>query len=501
MKRLLNRFFRFVGCVVVGGSLLIIALLVLTNVLPDLQGPTSAQLTATSRASSRTATQRAFVRASQSAQRTATAAVNMTETFAHGLTATSASATREAEEQKTATELAKNRAALSSHNTATAAVQETVAFANALRATSASATLEAVAQKTAEALLVETAVQAILATSVGKTQAAMATENVLSEMTAISAAATALAIRELTATSTATPTPTDTPTNTLTPTNTATPTSTYTPTHTLTPTSTPTHTPTDTPTNTLTPTNTASPTPTDTPTNTLTPTSTSTMTPTRTPRPTADPAAGTYHITRSGGVNVRSCASTSCSVVAQYQYGRSVRVTSFETGQTVGGDSRWARTSDGNYVHTSLLNRGEFSPTRTPRPTSTRRATRTPQPTRTPRPTADPAAGTYTVTRSVGANVRSCPKTSCNVVRQYQYGNTVGVTEFVTGDSVGGNSRWAKTSNGTYVHSSLLRRGTITSLVLRLAAERQAPPNNNPLQDLNHVTLKTLLKNLVAYNI
>lgn len=345
MRRLINRILRLIGCLVVAGVLLIGLLLLLPSIFPDLGGPTSAQLTATRSAVSRTATENAVVLATTRARLTVTAGPRMTEDYAKNLAATSVGATR-----------------------------------------------QAVAHATAEALLLETAVREILATSVSETQSVKATQQRIAGTTATSASQTAQAIRELTATSTPTltntptMTPTDTPTNTRTPTQTPTLTSTLTPTNTFTPTSTPsltptdtptatlTLTPTDTPTNTLTPTHTPTSTPTDTPTNTLTPTSASSPTPTRTPRPTTDPDAGTYHISRSGGVNVRSCASTSCSVVTQYQYGRTVRVVRFETGQEVGGDSRWARTRDGNYVHISLLTRGSppvtQSPTTRPRPTT-----------------------------------------------------------------------------------------------------------------------------------
>ena len=170
---------------------------------------------------------------------------------------------------------------------------------------------------------------------------------------------TLLLITQLTSANTlsVTLTPTITPTSTLTftPTNTPTNTLTFTPTHT--PSITPT--PTITPTSTLT--FTPSITPTDLPTNT--------PTPSRTPRPTADPDAGIWHIIRSGGVNVRSGASTSFSIVAQYEYGRNVQVVGLEIGQAVGGNTRWARTLDGNYIHVSLLNRGARPATATQRPT------------------------------------------------------------------------------------------------------------------------------------
>ena len=151
-------------------------------------------------------------------------------------------------------------------------------------------------------------------------------------------------------------------TATITPTSTLTFTPTNTPTNTLT--FTPTHTPSITPTPTITPTSTLTFTPSITPTDLPT----NTPTPSRTPRPTVDPDAGTWHIIRSGGVNVRSCASTSCSIVAQYQYGRNVEVVGLEIGQAVGGNTRWAKTSDGNFIHVSLLNRGARPPTVTPTP-------------------------------------------------------------------------------------------------------------------------------------
>lgn len=105
----------------------------------------------------------------------------------------------------------------------------------------------------------------------------------------------------------------------------------------------------------------------ETPSITPTDSPTDTPTPTRTPFPTADPESGTYHISRSGGVNVRSCASTSCSVVANYEFGKSLSVTGFENGQTIGGSSRWAKTITGDYIHSSLLTRGSPPATSTPK--------------------------------------------------------------------------------------------------------------------------------------
>ncbi len=125
--------------------------------------------------------------------------------------------------------------------------------------------------------------------------------------------------------------------------------------------------PTITPINTLTAT--PSITPTDSPTNI--------PTPSRTPRPTVDPESGTYYISRSGGVNVRSCASISCSVVAQFQFGKTVYVTGFEDGQTISGSSRWAKTDADDYIHSSLLTRGKPPVTATRKPEVTARTSST----------------------------------------------------------------------------------------------------------------------------
>lgn len=350
MKELVNRFLRIVGCAVVSGVLLYAVFLFLTQVLPALQGPTPEQMTATQRAAWSTATRRAIGRATMNAANTATIEVQMTASYEHGLTATNAVATRQAE-----------------------------------------------AQKTAEALLMETAVQNILATSAIETQVALAAQKAIAEMTATSASVTAQAIRELTATSTPTATPTQT--STPTPTSSSTPTSTSTP--------------------------------------------TTTLTPTRTPRPTADPNAGTYHAIRSRSVNVRSCPRTSCTIVDQFQLGESVQIVEIVTGDAVGGDSNWAKTKDGDYVHTSLLRRGTFSPTRTS----------------PPRPTADPDAGTYHVIRSGRVNVRSCASTTCSIVDQYEFGRYVQVDNIETGQAVGGDDRWARTFDGNYIHASMLRKG------------------------------------------
>lgn len=102
---------------------------------------------------------------------------------------------------------------------------------------------------------------------------------------------------------------------------------------------------------------------------TVTPTDmpSNTPTPSRTPFPTADPESGTYYISGSGGANVRSCASTSCAVESTFEFGRTLSVTRFEDGQSIGGNNRWARTISGDYIHSSLLTRGSLPATTTPR--------------------------------------------------------------------------------------------------------------------------------------
>jgi hypothetical protein len=91
-----------------------------------------------------------------------------------------------------------------------------------------------------------------------------------------------------------------------------------------------------------------------------------TSTPSRTPFPTADPESGTYYVSGAGGANVRSCASTSCAIESTFQFGKTLSVTGFEDGQNIGGNSRWARTISGDYIHSSLLTRGSPPATATP---------------------------------------------------------------------------------------------------------------------------------------
>ena len=377
MKRRIDWFLRFVGSVVVGGSLIIAVVLFLTQILPSLQGPTPEQLTATQHAAKSTATQHAISRATVNAGNTATAAVQKTASFEHGLTATSAAATR-----------------------------------------------QAVAQKTAEALLIETAVQEILATSASKTQSYVATQKMYAELTATSVSVTAQAIRELTATSTPTAT----------------------------------HTQTSTPT----PTSSSTPTPTSTPTNTLTPT--------RTPQPTADPNAGTYHASRSGSVNVRSCPRTSCTIVDQYQFGESVQVVEIVTGDAVGGDSSWAKTKDGDYIHTSLLRRGAFSPTRTPRPTVVRGESYTRM-----------SRQNWYVART--GNLRDGPGTTFDRAGGINYRKRVSVIGWKNGEVVSGSARWYVIEHGdgiAWAHSSLLSDVDPASLAPTTVPTQKPQPVQQP---------------------
>ncbi len=118
-------------------------------------------------------------------------------------------------------------------------------------------------------------------------------------------------------------------------------------------------------------------------------------------------------------------------------------------------------------------------PTATSRPTSRPRATSTPEPTATSRPTSTPrptatrvvsrapavnpnqATTRYYVVAAARVNVRSCPRTSCNVVTSLARGAEVNVLQRVSGDSVSGNTSWqaVKHNNAVvYIHAPLLSR-------------------------------------------
>lgn len=327
----------------------------------------------------------------------------------------------------TATRRAIGRATMNAANTATIEVQMTASYEHGLTATNAVATRQAEAQKTAEALLMETAVQNILATSAIETQVALAAQKAIAEMTATSASVTAQAIRELTATSTPTATPTQT--STPTPTSSSTPTSTSTP--------------------------------------------TTTLTPTHTPRPTADPNAGTYHAIRSRSVNVRSCPRTSCTIVDQFQLGESVQIVEIVTGDAVGGDSNWAKTKDGDYVHASLLRRGTFSPTRTPPPPA---VVREESYTRM-------SSQNWYVART--GNLRAGPGTTFDRVGAINFRERVVVIGWKNGELVSGNTRWyviEREDGIAWVHSSLLSDVNPASLIPTAVPTPLVQPAEQPLE-------------------
>ncbi len=192
-----------------------------------------------------------------------------------------------------------------------------------------------------------------------------------------------------------------------------------------------------------------------------------------------------YRITYAGRVNVRSCASTTCTIVTRFPSGQALQVLEVVTGTAVNGNTRWLRVQhEGErvYVHASLAE-----------PVGTQRATA--RPTSQPRATTTPninLSGPTTTHYSLGGvNVRSCPGTSCGIVGRLTRGERVAVLQSVNGESINGSRRWQALryqNSLAYVHAPLLSQTKPAPPAPPPAAKPnppaasppQAPPAANP---------------------
>lgn len=155
---------------------------------------------------------------------------------------------------------------------------------------------------------------------------------------------------------------------------------------------------------------------------------------------------------------------------------------------------------DATYTAVALIP----SVTNTPTNTSTHTPTKTPTPT----PTATVTIATPTVSTVVAdgglsgqitiyytnienANARSCPNTSCDVVKQLSRGTPVGVVEIVDGENVLGSDKWFHTKlpeGDAYLHESVLGstpppRATNTPTITRTPTKAPETKQLGPIYD------------------
>ena len=167
----------------------------------------------------------------------------------------------------------------------------------------------------------------------------------------------------------------------------------------------------------------------------------------------------TQYISARSNANVRSCPRTSCAPVQSLASGTSITTTGQVEGEFVLGSSKWTRILLNNkeaFVHSALVSRSR--PSNSARPTATTAARTV---SRAPAVNPNQATTRYYVVAPARVNVRSCPRTSCNVVTSFARGAEVNVLQRVSGDSVSGNSSWqaVKHNNAVvYIHAPLLSR-------------------------------------------
>ncbi len=165
------------------------------------------------------------------------------------------------------------------------------------------------------------------------------------------------------------------------------------------------------------------------------------------------------YISSKSNANVRSCPRTSCAAVQSLASGTRVTTTGQVDGEFLLGSSKWTRILLNNkeaFVHSALVSRSRPSNSARPTATTASRSIR-----RAPTVNINQATTTYYVIAPARVNVRSCPRTSCNVVTSFARGAEVNVLQRVSGDSVSGNSNWqaVKHNNAAvYIHAPLLSR-------------------------------------------
>lgn len=128
-------------------------------------------------------------------------------------------------------------------------------------------------------------------------------------------------------------------------------------------------------------------------------------------------------------------------------------------------------------------------PTRAPRRVVTRVPTRTPRPSRTPVPTRTPQPTPqtrYVISDRANVNARSCPRTSCAILRTLPRGSEVRVVGEIRGErAFPASNLWSRItlpgeSRTVYVYSPLLGRYPPPPLAPSATARPTQPPTPRP---------------------
>ncbi|MBW4519889.1 MAG: SH3 domain-containing protein [Scytolyngbya sp. HA4215-MV1] len=142
---------------------------------------------------------------------------------------------------------------------------------------------------------------------------------------------------------------------------------------------------------------------------------------------------GTYTVTASNGLYIRSQASSSASILGTLGYGQTVKVT--DKRKTANGIT-WAQLTDGGWVAANYLSVGGGN--------------------NSGGGTGSGSAGTFTVVASSGLLLRSAPTVNSDVLGSYGYGETVSVT---TKRQSADGYTWAQVSGGGWIAADYLTAG------------------------------------------
>ncbi len=243
------------------------------------------------------------------------------------------------------------------------------------------------------------------------------------------------------------------------------------------------------------------------------PPETATTPPSPTPRPTRIKATALGQgevFYAASAANAHLCASRDCAMRDVLPRGAKISALRYVKGQRIGGRDRWimfARQGLRLYVHSRELSRvrpaERASPSATstatePPPTATFTATEPPPtatdapPTATSSATDLPTATATVMSRTkyvvetagnANANIRACPRTSCEIVAKFAPGTEVDVLGRVSGETVYGTDEWLEIGfegGRAFIHSEIVevplqstRRNSTASLTRYASPERK----------------------------
>lgn len=189
-----------------------------------------------------------------------------------------------------------------------------------------------------------------------------------------------------------------------------------------------------------------------------------------------------FYVKPGANAEVRICSSQTCHKVGSLKPGTGITPILVVDGQSVDGNAKWVMFELGSqrrFVHTGDLvpltplqeptTPAIIGATATDLP-ATAASTATEPPTATETSTERPAATTtatvvskakYVVEtqRNLNANIRACPRTSCDIVAKFSPGTEVDVVGSVTGETVYETDIWIEISldgDSAFIHSELV---------------------------------------------